>query len=866
MTSIRKSPSGAREQVADGVTFGAAGSGAQFEAPGLGNDSDAFASALLAAYASPARRLTVFAGEFGLTRQHNLPGPMTVAGAGRGRSIFYLEASFPFASANHALGYIGDLSGTDLVLVQDVAPGGNTMLFAPGTDVSAIAINDLVHLRSEDAWNPTINTTRKRGEWTKVTRIGADTNGATGSITAYNSTTKLQTFDGGGFTVDMVGKTLTIQGAATAVHNGTFLIAAFISATQVQVYNPRTGAAGVDANNGAIDWLGPSVSIYGMARDDYTVAATARARRVSLVDGFDVMDVEFRQRPAFGSIPSGGPPMLSFRGCSGVRVSGMRVAGHEGPGVVLENVYDAVIVFDSFDDLYDFSTAGDYGYGVLVGDSCEKIRVMGAAVDVCRHGFDTGRLRSASGPLTAYGVPRDTLFLGNQVVHATDAAFSSHEQGDGVAFVGNTVGNSDNVGFFMRALGSHLLANVVQWASGGVSLGSASASTPSYQAAGSHVLGNSMRNLPNVLTAAADFAGTGSGGGQGNGVGMTLSRVDHPVVVGNVVDGAGRAIIRLRKGTTRGLFRGNVGLDGNQDVNGGSTGSAAAIDTPRTGTVTAFAFAGTTVTATSSGWNPADVGSNITVTGCANPANNGTFPITATSSTTVSWTNAAGVAGDAGNYEDSSSSFNFLDDNFFANRPWNAADGACIDDRTWIAGALEYLWRNSGTTAVRNLLTRLSGIAMTGGNQTDASALDQLASNINARPAEDDAYTWIENDQVANVTNATNTYTQAGFDISLDLSKYPATKGNKVRRVYFVSILSSLAGNQVDSRVFNSTAGASVGVSTASTTSLTPARVRVGPLTTNLTEGQATYQIQFRRGGAAETATYYRGRLEIAYE
>ncbi len=186
------------------------------------------------------------------------------------------------------------------------------------------------------------------------------------------------------------------------------------------------------------------------------------------------------------------------------------------------------------------------------------------------------------------------------------------------------------------------------------------------------------------------------------------------------------------------------------------------------------------------------------------------------------------------------------------------------------------MWRNSGTTASANTITQNLGTQCTSGNQVDASVdyptvspvirADTLASNINAIPAENDAPTFFENDQVANATNTINTYVQAGFDISINLAKFPATLGNKTRKLYFISILSSLAGNQVDSRILNATTGTSVGVSTASTTSTTPVRLRVGPLTTNLTEGPATYQVQFRRGSSAETATYYRGRIEVAYE
>jgi Putative metal-binding motif len=50
-----------------------------------------------------------------------------------------------------------------------------------------------------------------------------------------------------------------------------------------------------------------------------------------------------------------------------------------------------------------------------------------------------------------------------------------------------------------------------------------------------------------------------------------------------------------------------------------------------------------------SGFTAADIGDAITISGATNPVNNGTFPITAQTGTTVTYTNTAGVAQAAGN-------------------------------------------------------------------------------------------------------------------------------------------------------------------------------------------------------------------------
>jgi hypothetical protein len=84
-----------------------------------------------------------------------------------------------------------------------------------------------------------------------VTGLVGVPGGAAASITAI--TGPLVTLTGlTGMSPEMVGRNLTVSGAATPANNGTFVVAAYISATSVQV----TNAAGVapDGNNGAIHW------------------------------------------------------------------------------------------------------------------------------------------------------------------------------------------------------------------------------------------------------------------------------------------------------------------------------------------------------------------------------------------------------------------------------------------------------------------------------------------------------------------------------------------------------------------------------------------------------------------------------------
>jgi len=110
------------------------------------------------------------------------------------------------------------------------------------------ALDQLLDIAGSPTQTPTRTLTDESGG------LGAGLSGQTGvvaNITVFGA--GLSTLTGlTGMTANSVGNFLTVSGAASAGNNGTFLIAAFISAVSVQVAN----AAGVapDANNAAITW------------------------------------------------------------------------------------------------------------------------------------------------------------------------------------------------------------------------------------------------------------------------------------------------------------------------------------------------------------------------------------------------------------------------------------------------------------------------------------------------------------------------------------------------------------------------------------------------------------------------------------
>ena len=112
--------------------------------------------------------------------------------------------------------------------------------------------------------------------------------GALANITAFAS--PLATLTGlTGMTTESVGRFLTISGAATGANNGTFLIAAFISATSVQIVN--ASAVAPDGNNGAITWT--ERASYSL-QDDLNFNRTDRRLIKGTTNFFDAIPTYFR--------------------------------------------------------------------------------------------------------------------------------------------------------------------------------------------------------------------------------------------------------------------------------------------------------------------------------------------------------------------------------------------------------------------------------------------------------------------------------------------------------------------------------------------------------------------------------------------
>jgi parallel beta-helix repeat protein len=715
------------------VTVGPAGSQADFVCDGV-QDEVEINDAISAATDSSKHGGTVLLlpGQFVIdTDMVNLKDNITLEGSGMGKTKVVAGLTFP-NTLNHVIGAIGATTGSLINLTADAFHGQTTIKVSPSGDVDAIQRDDYLFLLSEALWEDTAFSGRKRGEYIKVVNKGINRNGSGASITAYSNKVVTLSNVSGFNSVTDVGYTITISGASNSNQNGTFLILSVNGpGTQITLYNPRSGLTGTDVNNGSIAWSGPTLTLYGAgARDEYLVTDLARAYRMAFVKNVTIRNLEMFQLATDGT-RDGAPPFISMRRVLNGTVENVYLHNNDGPGVVIESSVSTQVRDCRIHDLWDFSgTSGEYGYGILVGNASENIVVSDSVISRVRHGVDTGQWAAPSSPVSGFGVVRGMVVSGIVVSHATAAAFSTHAECEGVHIMGCTASNCDNAGILMRGKSCRIVGCSIERCSGGIQIGHASSSAPTFIGSGCVVEGNVIRHIKNIATGAADVKGTGSGEGGGNGIGISISRASHVTVKNNIVEMCDRSGIRVRKRTYRSLVDGNTILDCNKDNSSGASGSAIHFETPKTGTAM-IAKSGSTITLmlTSGDQAAADVGAKIKVTGAPSPGNNGVFTIlTVPTTTSVTYTNAAGVNGESCNWEEESSSYNVICRNLVANRPFIAGDPANSAERD-VTGHLKYMFQSDSTFSSHNMVFDNIGMNMESGLVLSSSTDDFIHGN-----------------------------------------------------------------------------------------------------------------------------------------
>lgn len=733
------------------VTVGPSGSGADYITSGTSDDVVINQAIEAVSRSDTLSVVWLLPGSYILSNPVTLRSGVTLKGSGIGRTVIYIATAMPLVNdsvpAYFAIGAAGGPAGAPATMAADATFGTTSLLLDPGSDMSLFEADEYAFVVSEDVWEiSSPNNGRKRGELVKMLKFGADQNGATGTFTAYNTTTKYASFTAPAATfVDAdVDKTITTSGAAVANLNGTWRIVEVTDATHIVIFNSRSGLTNAtvsgDANNGAIAWKGPSISLTGMGtRDEYLVASTALVYPMSLVHDVAVTDIEITQVAPAGTRDNA-PPALGFRRCHNVRIDNVFIHDHDAPGVILDSVVSGTVSNFRIATLRDYSAANQFGYGVLVSNAAEGNVVGPGHIDQCRHGIDTGRYGSVNDAVGAYGVPRGNTAQHVIVDHATDAAFSTHTESDGMAYVSCVAQNCDNFGFYMRGKNTLLQSCITIWCAGGYEVGATSSvnysssgpnpayTGPNHLGVGTRIIGCSATHIHNITSAAVDVFGTGSASSGGGGVPLDLVRADHCVIQGCTFDQCDRGI-RIRKGSKWNVFKDNLLLDLNLNATSAVGGSAISFDSNAYGTGQVTAFAGTTATfqltvvTSGSTMTRADIGGDITITG-SGAGNNGTFTIlsvdVSVSPVKVTYTNAAGSVEAGLSWEEYQSENNYFINNFALNRTGAGSDRD-------LPGDARYFFRSGsggsvqGHTSKNNVFKANTALNMTTGYKLDNS-------------------------------------------------------------------------------------------------------------------------------------------------
>ena len=172
------------------------------------------------------------------------------SGSGTGVSIAASNAASGFCVISGVTGFTQASVGCYLVISGSVATtgplplsnnNGNFRIVAQtGTTVTIYAPS----LVAETSNSALVVTEEAGGSAANITTFTTVTSGQSTLINVTGLT---------GMVATDVGKMLTIFGAASQANNGSFLIAAYTSATNVTIYNPS--ASPTDANNGSISWV-----------------------------------------------------------------------------------------------------------------------------------------------------------------------------------------------------------------------------------------------------------------------------------------------------------------------------------------------------------------------------------------------------------------------------------------------------------------------------------------------------------------------------------------------------------------------------------------------------------------------------------
>jgi len=469
-----------------------------------------------------------------------------------------------------------------------------------------------------------------------------------------------------------------------------------------------------------------TVDLWGMTRSAYLTTDTASLYRISFVSDISILDLSITQATTIGTVSTtqaSVTPFISLQLVKRAKISNCRLHDGDGPGITLYHCLDVLVDNNNVNNLTDNSPNKYLGYGCLIGGASERCVIRGNKFDSVRHGVDAGTSLSSLSFTSNYGVARGILVVDNTVEHATNACFSTHGPAENWEFTGNLASNSLSYGMFMRARGSRLIGNTIQWCSGGIGVGDTSYNTSGGSASGSHIISNTIRNIKTqtITTALQNIGISSSGYSQGEGI--ILGLTDNTVVADNTISDCDGAGIRLRLSAIRNQIINNTIVD----VNLANTSNTSGIifDGNYNGTTASLSQSGSTTTLTGgSGFASTIVGRTIVISNSA--SNNGTYTVASfISSSSLTYINAGGATDSSGSvhYYIEGSTDNYIANNTVINRAASSFDVNTTGNSKYIV----YDPGVSGNT--RNIYKNNTGINMSTGLISSTAAITYTAGN-----------------------------------------------------------------------------------------------------------------------------------------
>ena len=712
------------------ITVGEEGSGADHITTGANDDVFVQDALNQASQEDGFKRVRLFPGNYSFGSGIEIPDGVSFQGAGRGRTRILTQADFD-DDANHAVVGVRpatNANGVTAEVTEDVAKGdtwihvSNPGLFSPA---------QYLLLRSAQDHNPTLSSSASRGEVVRVSALGARTRGAGGSITEYDSTTRIGTFSTttAKFSQSMVGAAMRITGAATDDNNAIVLVRSVGSAGTTFTFFNQKALAGVDANNGALEFDGHIVAIYGHARDEYDSRQDTELLSLPLVGDIEISGIEFRQAAALGS-GRNGVPCVALRYAQDCSVHDLSFYLVEAPGVLLENCIQSQAYDLRAADIQDYSVNG-FGSIVIVDGASEGVSIRNIDGDRVRHGVISGSWKSGTAQdgtsVPVGGVPRAISVSDCLVVRATDVAYMTGPNSDGWVFSNCIADNCEGYGFALRGNGHSAGGCTVTNGGGGIMVGDLNTEDTAVVSAGVSVRECRVRHINPGSDTSANLGGqvlaiTPGVGGNG----IYLARCSHAVVTHNEVEYCYKNGVVVGELAVGCLVAHNLILEVNQSRSGNLAGIAVE---PRyrntSGDITAVSGSTATFQADLDEGHVFDesaVGQNVDLTSFTG-ANNGEFPITAVlSPRRVEYTNASASVEASGFLATEGPEGNWIHDNIVARRPWHKDGAAPFAAERGSDGHAEYGVVLAGGLTNLTMVTRNMCLGATEGRVSNLSA------------------------------------------------------------------------------------------------------------------------------------------------